>query len=57
MAKMTRIKVSDPDGTDEEIVELEFKEEEWAILKDFAEYAVELESNSLIKEGVSSPQA
>ncbi|HEX3131407.1 MAG TPA: hypothetical protein VH394_28980 [Thermoanaerobaculia bacterium] len=54
MAKKFRMKTADQDGTDEEIVDLEFTDEEWEILEDFAKYAAEMENNSLIKEGIPS---
>ena len=48
------VKIGGPraDSSDEEIVELDLPEAQWEVLKDFAEYATELENNSLVKEGI-----
>lgn len=54
MAKNTRIKTADEDGSNEEIVELVFEDQDWDTLEDFARYATELETNSLIREGIPS---
>jgi hypothetical protein len=54
MAKKFRMKTADQDGANEEIIDLEFTDEEWEALEDFAKYAAEMENNSLIKEGIPS---
>jgi hypothetical protein len=54
MAKKFRLKTTDQDGSNEEIADLEFTDEAWEILEDFAKYAAEMEGNSLIKEGIPS---
>ncbi len=54
MPKSVKLRTLDQDGENEEIVELEFTDDEWEILQDFAKYAGELENNSLVKEGIPS---
>lgn len=54
MSKNFKIRTLDQDGNNEEIVEIEFTNEEWEILQDFARYAEKLENNSLVQDGIPS---
>lgn len=54
MPKNVKIVTKDQDGNNEEIVELEFTDEEWETLQDFAKYAAKLEKNTLVQEGIPS---
>jgi hypothetical protein len=54
MPKNVKIRTLDQDGKNEEIVELEFTDEEWETLQDYAKFAGKLEANSLVKEGIPS---
>ena len=54
MAKNVKIRILDQDGSDEEVVELEFTDDEWEVLQDFAKYAGELRESYLVKEGIPS---
>src|SRR5215208_2085087 len=54
MSNKVRIRTLDQDGNNEEIVDLEFADDDWEILQDFAKYAGQLENNSLVREGIPS---
>lgn len=54
MPKNVKIVTKDQDGNNEEVVELEFTDNEWETLQDFAKYAAKLEKNSLVQEGIPS---
>ncbi len=54
MPKNVKILTKDQDGNNEEIVELEFTDDEWETLQDYAKYAAKLEKNSLVQEGIPS---
>ena len=52
MRKTVKIVGLEPDARDEEIIELDFTDAEWEVLQDFSRYAMDLEGNSLVQEGV-----
>lgn len=54
MPKKVKILTKDQDGNNEEIVDLEFTDDEWETLQDYAKYAAKLEKNSLVQEGIPS---
>jgi hypothetical protein len=54
MPKNVKIVIKDEDGNNEEIVDLEFTDDEWETLQDFARYAAKLEKNALVQEGIPS---
>jgi hypothetical protein len=52
--KNIKILIKDQDGDSEENLELEFADDDWEALQDFAKYAAKLEKNSLVQEGIPS---
>lgn len=54
MPKNVKIVTKDQDGNNEEVVDLEFTDDEWETLQDFAKYAARLEKNALVQEGIPS---
>jgi hypothetical protein len=50
--KNVKIVTKDEDGNNDEIVDLEFTDDEWETLRDFARYAAKLEKNALVQEGI-----
>ena len=54
MPKNVKIVTKDQDGYNDEVVELEFMDDEWETLQDFTRFAAKLEKSSLVHEGIPS---